>query len=63
MPHDNFKTFILGVESTIYEQLSFNTYNVDVNDLAGAIRLLFSKYTDSMDYDIQEVLLRYSHAK
>ena len=36
---------------------------MDIDDLVEAIRLLFSNYTDSMDYDVQEVLLRYSHAK
>ena len=57
------KTLELAVESAMYEQSNSNTYKVDIDDLVEAIRLLFSNYTDSMDYDVQEVLLRYLHVK
>ena len=35
-----------------------NTYKADIDDLVEAIRLLLSNYTDSMDYDVEEVLRR-----
>ena len=60
---NDLKTLILAVEATMYERLDNNTYKVDIDEVVGAIRLLFSNHTDSMDYDVQEVLLRYSHAK
>lgn len=60
---NDLKTLILAVESTMYERLNNNTYKVDIDDLVGAIRLLFFSHTDSMDYDVQEVVLRYSHGK
>ena len=60
---NDLKTLVLAVESIMYERLNNNTYKVDIDDLVRAIRLLFSNHTDSMDYDVQEVLLRYSHAK
>ena len=60
---NDLRTLELAVESTMYERLNSNTYKVNIDNLVEAIRLLFSNYTDSMDYDVQEVLLRYSHAK
>ena len=36
----------------MYERLNNNTYKIDIDDLVGAIRLLFFNYTGSMDYDM-----------
>ena len=49
---NDLKILELAVESTMYERLNSSTYKVDIDDLVETIRLLFSNYTNSIDYDI-----------